>query len=132
MESGKAFLKKSDPNGVSVYSHLTDVLASLLETQPANALAAFEGVSTATKAKAYTAGAVSIPPAPTELPDPNAEAGPGEDASRRFFAGAPVPACKETPRGEGAAAPGDPPATGTDCAEPLGIPATPGGRVACA
>lgn len=72
MDSGKAFLKKGDANGVSVYSHLTDVLATLLETQPANALDAFEGVSISKKAAHYKAGQVSIAAAPAELPDPEA------------------------------------------------------------
>ena len=60
MEAGKAYLRKADANGVSVYSHLTTVLASLLETQPANALDAFESVSLACKGAAYTLSLIHI------------------------------------------------------------------------
>ncbi len=66
----KAFLRKTDAKGVSVYSHLTDVLAYLLETQPGDALGAFESASLAKKESYYTGAAA--PPAPPELPDPSA------------------------------------------------------------
>ena len=79
MEAGKAYLRKADANGVSVYSHLTTVLASLLETQPANALNAFESVSLACKAKSYKPGMVSTGVAPPELPDHGAWQQAGED-----------------------------------------------------
>ena len=64
LDAGKAFLRKTNADGVSVYSHLTEVLATLLETQPASALDAFEGVSLATKASHYKAGAMVPPEAP--------------------------------------------------------------------
>lgn len=72
MEAGKAFLRQTNEDGVSVYSHLTEVLATLLDTQPHNPLESFEGVSLAAKAAHYKAGAVVVGEAPAELPDPDA------------------------------------------------------------
>lgn len=79
MDAGKTFLRKTDARGISVYSHLTEVLATLLETQPANALDCFEGVSLSKKAAHYQASTV-LPPAeaPPELPDPAVPAAPNE------------------------------------------------------
>ena len=72
MEASKAYLMKTDENGVSVYSHLTNVLAVLLDSQPASALDAFEATSLATKKMHYAAGAAAVTPAAPELPDPAA------------------------------------------------------------
>ena len=33
MEAGKSYLRTTDADGVSVYSHLTEVLATLLDTK---------------------------------------------------------------------------------------------------
>ena len=75
MDAGKAFLRKTNEDGVSVYSHLTEVLATLLETQPTNALDAFESVSLAKKSAMLKPGALDISDPPGELPDPDAPAG---------------------------------------------------------
>lgn len=78
MEAGKAYLRQTDADGISVYSHLTDVLATLLELQPANALEAFESTSLRCKAANYMADAVATGVAPPELPDPEAPVAPAE------------------------------------------------------
>jgi len=65
MEQAKTYLRKTNADGVSVYSHLTTVLATLLDQQPSSALDAFESVSLSCKKAAYTAGAVdtgTVPP----------------------------------------------------------------------
>lgn len=76
MEAGKKYMRTTDENGVSIYSHLTDVLASLLETQSPNALDAFESVSLDCKKKSYVAKTYDTGVAPPELPDPSAPAAP--------------------------------------------------------
>jgi len=65
---GKAWLRQTDEQGVSVYSHLTEVLATLLDKKPSNALAMLEGASLAAKGSHYAPAAVSVPEAPPELP----------------------------------------------------------------
>lgn len=77
MEAGKAFLRQTNADGVSVYSHITEVLAHLLETQPANALDAFESMSLARKSAHYAPGKVVVGKTPTELPGPDSPAAPG-------------------------------------------------------
>lgn len=90
------YLRKTNADGVSVYSHLTDVLATLLETQPASALDAFEGVSASVKGASYKAGAVSTGTAPPELPDPSAPVEAWAAALSTMLAGvAPPPFYKD-------------------------------------
>ena len=74
MEPSKAWLLRPNEQGVSVYSHLTDVLATMLDenVQPADALDAFESISKSVKAKAFTAASATAPPAPTSAPDADA------------------------------------------------------------
>jgi hypothetical protein len=63
----KAFLRKTNADGVSVYSHLTEVLATLLDQKPDNALDALEGVSLACKQKHYIPALAVVPQPPPEL-----------------------------------------------------------------
>lgn len=48
-ESAKAFLKKADGNGKTLYDHLTDVLLKIVKDKPENAIAEFEKLSVAVK-----------------------------------------------------------------------------------
>lgn len=66
--AGKAFLRKTNADGVSVYSHITEVLATLLAQKPENALDVLEGVSLACKQKHYSAAATVVPETPPEVP----------------------------------------------------------------
>ena len=68
-DEGKAFLRQTDKNGVSVYSHITEVLSTLLEKKPPNALDMLEGVSLACKSKHYDPDAIEISDAAPELMD---------------------------------------------------------------
>ena len=68
MDAGKAFLRSTNAHGVSVYSHLTEVLANLLSEKPDNALDFFEGVSLACKKSHYSAVMTMMPDVPLELP----------------------------------------------------------------
>ena len=68
MDAAKEYLRKTDASGVSVYSHLTEVLATLLARQPANALDMLEGVSLECKSKHYSKDAAEVAPAPPEVP----------------------------------------------------------------
>jgi hypothetical protein len=68
-QTGKAWLQETDANGVSVYGHLTGVLAQLLESRPGDALGALESVSAQVKKGHFTAASAEAPPAPTALPD---------------------------------------------------------------
>jgi len=70
MEESKEFLRKPTENGVSVYSHLTEVLATLLTQKPENALDMLEGVSLACKKTHYDPADVVLPVMPPVLPDP--------------------------------------------------------------
>ena len=63
----KAFLRKTNADGVSVYSHLTEVLATLLDQKPDNALDVLEGVSLACKQKHYIPALAVVPQPPPEL-----------------------------------------------------------------
>jgi len=72
MEASKAFLRKTDADGVSVYSHLTDVLTSLLEIRPTSALDSFESVSLLKKTAHYQAGTVAPGEVFPELPPADA------------------------------------------------------------
>lgn len=63
-----AYFQKSGESGESLYSQLTDVLATILITKPANALDAFESISQQVKEGRFTAAAAVAPPAPTEAP----------------------------------------------------------------
>ena len=65
----KAWLQKTDAEGISVYGHLTDVLARLLETRPADALQALESISKDVKDGHFTSASAETAPAPTSLPD---------------------------------------------------------------
>lgn len=69
MEGGKAFLRQTNKDGVSVYSHLTEVLATLLDTK-GNSLDMLEGVSKAVKAKHYQPEAIEISEPCDEVVDP--------------------------------------------------------------
>ena len=67
-QAGKAWLQQTDAQGVSVYGHLTGVLARLLETRPDDALAALESVSGEAKKAHFTPASAEAPAVPTELP----------------------------------------------------------------
>jgi len=73
-QAGKAWLQETDAQGVSVYGHLTGVLARLLETRPADALGALESVSADVKKGHFTPASAEAPAAPTELPDGGSDA----------------------------------------------------------
>lgn len=68
MEDAKTYLRKTNKDGVSVYSHLTTVLATLLDQQPSSALDCFESVSLSCKKAHYTPGVVDTGVAPPEEP----------------------------------------------------------------
>ena len=70
MDTAKAFLRQTNADGVSVYSHLTEVLATLLQKQPDNALDMLEGVSLECKKKHYSPEGTAAPEAPAEVPPP--------------------------------------------------------------
>jgi len=97
MEAEKAYLRKTDANGVSVYSHLTEVLATLLSEKPANALDMLEGVSLACKKAHYKASdEITVPEPPPETP---AEAPPAvwAESTAAMLSKAPP---EEAPEGE--------------------------------
>lgn len=81
MDTGKAFLQKPNDNGVSVYSHLTDVLATLLEKKPANALAELEGVSASVKQQHFSVAGTVVPDAPALTPPSESSVGWAKAAS---------------------------------------------------
>jgi len=64
---GLAFLQTTDENGMSVYSQLTDVIASILLSKPADALESFEAISQKVKAGQFSAASTVVPPAPIEV-----------------------------------------------------------------
>uniref|UniRef100_A0A7S3RRD2 Radial spokehead-like protein n=1 Tax=Emiliania huxleyi TaxID=2903 RepID=A0A7S3RRD2_EMIHU len=68
-----SFLQRPNEKGVSVYSHLTDVLATILASNPADALGAFEALSAKVKSSSFDPAAVTVPPPPPttapEVPD---------------------------------------------------------------
>jgi hypothetical protein len=72
-ETAKAWLRQTNENGVSVYSHLTEVLATLLTHKPDAALDALEGVSLQCKQAHYAPDATAVPEAPAEAPPPPTE-----------------------------------------------------------
>ncbi len=45
LQESISFLKKSAPNGRSLYDHISDVLVKILEQKPENAYSMFENVS---------------------------------------------------------------------------------------
>ena len=63
MAEGRDYLSKIDDNGVSVYSHITDVLARILAGKPADALDVFESVSLEAKAGHFTPASATAPEA---------------------------------------------------------------------
>ena len=67
--AAKAMLSKSNDDGVSVYSHLTEVLATMLESKPADPLSALEAISTSVKASYYKPNAAPAGPPPTSVAD---------------------------------------------------------------
>ena len=74
MEAGLRELRQTNKDGVSVYSHLTEVLASLLDTKPPNALEMLEGMSLAKKAAHYKPELVAVSDAPEEVLSPELSA----------------------------------------------------------
>jgi radial spoke head protein 4A len=74
MEGGKAFLRATNKDGVSVYSHLTEVLATLLDQKAPNSLDMLEGVSKAVKAKHYQPDEIEIVDPCPEVLDAGASA----------------------------------------------------------
>ena len=71
MEDSRSFLRQTNEDGVSVYSHLTEVLATLLiNEKPDQALESLEGTSLACKKTHYSAASAIIPAEPPEAPVP--------------------------------------------------------------
>ena len=68
-QAAKAWLQETNENGVSVYGHVTQVLAKLLEDRPADALAAVESLSQQVKDAHFTPASAVAPPAPTAAPE---------------------------------------------------------------
>jgi len=87
-EAGKTYLRQTNEQGASVYSHLTDVLATLLDQKPSDALGMLEGISLSCKASTYAPSKVAD--APPELPAEPAPAGWAE-ASSTLLAAAKAP-----------------------------------------
>ena len=69
--AAKARLLEAGDDGVSVFSHLTDVLASILDAgaTPETALKSFEATSLAVK-NAQFKPSDGVPKAPVRLPEP--------------------------------------------------------------
>jgi radial spoke head protein 4A len=83
METAKTYLRQTNEDGVSIYSHLTEVLATLLSTKPENPLDQLEGVSLQCKKGHYSPASTIVPDAPPEVPPPlSAE----DEASAAFHA----------------------------------------------
>merc|ERR1719440_789627 len=71
LEDSRSFLRQTNEDGVSVYSHLTEVLATLLiNEKPDQALESLEGTSLACKKTHYSAASAIIPAEPPEAPVP--------------------------------------------------------------
>lgn len=51
----QAFFSRSDKNGVSLHSHLSEVIHKLLQEKPADALETFESISLEVKQKHFVA-----------------------------------------------------------------------------
>uniref|UniRef100_A0A7S4EYZ4 Uncharacterized protein n=1 Tax=Chrysotila carterae TaxID=13221 RepID=A0A7S4EYZ4_CHRCT len=68
-EAAKAWLLQANDTGVSVYGHLTEVLAHMLNTQPTDAVDALEITSHQVKQSYFTKDSAIPPPAPTAAPD---------------------------------------------------------------
>ncbi len=66
-ENAKAFLRKTDANGRTLYDHITNVILDVVREKPENALEAFESISVRVK-KATTDPTVykEIPPIPEQ------------------------------------------------------------------
>jgi hypothetical protein len=72
IDEKRAHLQKVDDAGVSVYGHITEVLARILTAQPENALDALESVSLQAKAGYFDAASTLAPPEPSsELEHPS-------------------------------------------------------------
>jgi hypothetical protein len=92
-----AFLKKTDENGLSVYSQLTDVLAQILVSKPADALKAFESISQQVKAGQFSAAAATrVSPMPTEV-SAEESAGAAQDVALFKVRSAFGPCCLRRP-----------------------------------
>ena len=65
IDEKRAYLQKVDDAGVSVYGHITEVLARILTAQPDNALDALESVSLEAKAGYFDAASAVAPPEPS-------------------------------------------------------------------
>ena len=55
VEEAKALLMKTDDNGNNVYEHLSDIILSILEQRPKNALQQFENFSSHVKQARFNA-----------------------------------------------------------------------------
>ena len=65
IDEKRAYLQKVDDAGVSVYGHITEVLARILTAQPENALDALESVSLEAKAGYFDAASTLAPAEPS-------------------------------------------------------------------
>ena len=65
VDEKRAYLQKVDDAGVSVYGHITEVLARILTAQPENALDALESVSLEAKAGYFDAASTLAPAEPS-------------------------------------------------------------------
>ncbi|KAL1495835.1 hypothetical protein AB1Y20_016695 [Prymnesium parvum] len=87
MLAAKALLHETDKHGVSVYSHLTEVLAALLENDKIDALSSFETISLQVKEKHFRPEAVA--PAPTPSVDLLDEERSWHDGTNELLRGGP-------------------------------------------
>ena len=65
IDEKRAHLQKVNDAGISVYGHITEVLARILTAQPENALDALESVSLEAKASYFDAATTVAPPEPS-------------------------------------------------------------------
>ena len=65
IDEKRAHLQKVNDAGISVYGHITEVLARILTAQPENALDALESVSLEAKAGYFDAATTLAPPEPS-------------------------------------------------------------------
>lgn len=65
----REMMQKRNSAGVSMYGHLTDVLATLLDQKPADALSAFESISLQLKTQQFTLDSAVPPEMPATIPE---------------------------------------------------------------
>ena len=83
----KAYLQQPGADGVSLYGHLTEVLATMLENKTADPLGAIESISAQVKGTHFTASSAKAPDPPA--PEPSDEGGEWHKASNKLLTVAP-------------------------------------------